>query len=374
VAVDCAGIPIKRPFQYKKTDMLKSVLTAEETVTRISACGRGDEPDWDSYVLQNPSAHGYHLSAWRRIIESSFGHPTYYLRSENGEGRINGVLPLVRLRSRMFGDFMVSMPYVNYGGPCADTHEIAMRLVAEASLLAAGAGVRHLEVRTVDNTDFGLRMRSAKASMRLTLPGQPDDLWKAFSSKLRSQIKRAQQEDTVVQIGRATELDAFYEVFAANMRDLGTPVYSRDFFHTILRELPESFICSVYYRGEPAAVGFLLGFRGTLEIPWASSLRRLNRFSPNMLLYWSVLKEACERGYRTFDFGRSTPESGPYKFKAQWGAAPVPLNWHYWLPQGSDLPDLTPNNPRYQLAVRLWQRLPIAVTKIIGPSIVKNLP
>jgi serine/alanine adding enzyme len=341
----------------------------------VRLCSAADDARWDDYVLQSPRAHAYHLSAWRRIIDTSFGHRTYYLMSEDAEGRVNGVLPLVRLRSRIFGDFMVSVPYVNYGGPCADNEEIARALIGESARLGEANRVHHVEVRLEAATDYGLRVRSAKVSMRLPLPASPDQLWKGFPSKLRSQVKRAQQESMDVRIGREQELDAFYEVFAANMRDLGTPVYAKKFFATVLRELPDSAcICSLYLHGKPVAAGFLIGFRDTLEIPWASSLRRYGRLSPNMLLYWSVLKYACERGYARFDFGRSSPDSGPYRFKAQWGASPVTLHWHYWVPEGTELPDLTPRNPRYQLAVRVWQRLPVALTKIIGPSIVKNLP
>jgi serine/alanine adding enzyme len=340
----------------------------------IATATASDAARWDDYVLRNPAARSCHLWAWRRVIETSFGHDTDYLISEDPDRRIDGVLPLVRLRSRLFGDFMVSVPYLNYGGPCADSDHVARQLTAEAVSLAAARRVHHVEIRTDDARDLNLRVRSAKASMRLSLPSSAEELLRRFPSKLRSQIKRAQQEQMVVSIGRADSLDAFYEVFAANMRDLGTPVYAKRFFATILQELPESWICSVTLRGEPIAAGFLVGFRDTLEIPWASSLRRYSRLSPNMLLYWSVLQYACERGYPIFDFGRSTPDSGPYKFKAQWGASPVPLNWHYWVRDGAELPDLSPVNPRYQLAVRVWQHLPVALTKIIGPPIVKNLP
>ncbi len=341
----------------------------------ITLTTNADDPRWDAYVAASPHAHGYHLSAWKRIVEASFGHRTCYLMSEDQSGRVNGVLPLVRLRSRMFGDFLVSVPYVNYGGPCADDEATVRELLTEAVRFAAAEGVHHLEVRMETPDDFGLRVRSAKVSMRLPLLPSPEDLLKAFPSKLRSQIKRSQQEGMTVRIGREEELDAFYRVFAINMRDLGTPVYGKSFFRSILNELPDStWICTVYFGGEPVAAGFLVGFRNTIEIPWASSQRRYNKLSPNMLLYWSALKFACERGFAVFDFGRSSPDSGPYRFKAQWGATPVALNWHYWLPKDGPLPELTPQNPRYQLAVRMWQHLPVALTRVIGPSIVRNLP
>jgi FemAB-related protein (PEP-CTERM system-associated) len=330
---------------------------------------------WDQYVSGHPAGHCCHLSAWKRIIERTFGHTTCYLLSENGDGAINGVLPMARLRSRLFGDFLVSVPYLNYGGACADDEQTRCELMQASTDTAAGLKVQHLEVRTETPTDYGLQVRSSKVSMRLDLAETPDVLWKRFPAKLRSQIKRAQQEAMVVRIGRAEELDAFYDVFAVNMRDLGTPVYGKSFFANILRELPDStWICAVYLGDKPVAAGFLMAFGGMLEIPWASSLRRYNRLSPNMLLYWSVLEFACKQGFRVFDFGRSSPDSGTFKFKAQWGATPVPLYWHYWMRDGGPLPNLTPNNPRLQLAIRAWRRLPVAATKVLGPPLVKNLP
>jgi serine/alanine adding enzyme len=342
---------------------------------KVRLCTATEDSRWDAYVQSSPHAHTYHLAAWRRIIETTFGHRAYYFVAEDHDGRITGVLPVVRLRSVAFGDFMVSVPYVNYGGSCAEDEATTRALVVAASRTAAEERVHHLEIRMSGPAEFGLQSRSAKVSVRLPLPASSEDLWKGFPSKLRSQIKRAQQEDMTVHVGREDQLDAFYEVFAANMRDLGTPVYARKFFATLLSTLPEStHICSVRLRGEPVAAGFLIGFRKTLEIPWASSLRRYSRLSPNMLLYWSVLKFACERGYNVFDFGRSSPESGPHRFKMQWGGTPIALSWHYWMGPGADLPDFSPKNPKYQLAIRVWQRLPVAVTKIIGPPIVKGLP
>lgn len=342
---------------------------------RVKLCTAADEARWDAYVASSPHARSYHLSAWRHIIEESFGHATYYVMAEAEDGRVTGVLPAVRLRSALFGDFLISVPFVNYGGACADDDDVVRELLRELTRLGRELGVDHVEVRTETSTDYGLRARSAKVSMRKRLPASPDALWKSFPAKLRSQIKRAQQEAMTVRIGREEELDAFYRVFSINMRDLGTPVYSKRFFQSVLRHLPESsWICSVWLGAEPVAAGFLVGFRDTLEIPWASSLRQYNRLSPNMLLYWSVLKFASERSYAIFDFGRSSPDSGTYKFKGQWGAEPVPLFWHYWVRDDGPLPELTPQNPRYRLAVSVWQRLPVAVTRLIGPPIVKNLP
>ncbi len=335
-----------------------------------------DRQAWDSYVMNSPAAVCYHLTGWKQVIEKSFGQTTWYLLSENEEKKINGILPLVQLKSSLFGNYVVSLPYFNYGGVCADTPETGQQLMEDAVGRAREAGASHLELRHMQPLNNSMPVKTAKVSMQLALPQNPDDLWKSFSSKLRSQVQRPLKEGMHAETGKEEHLDDFYEIFAKNMRDLGTPVYSKDFFRTILREFPESsWICTVRSKmNEPMAAGFLVGFKGIMEIPWASSLRRYNRYSPNMLLYWVVLKTACERGYQFFDFGRSTAGEGTYRFKEQWGARPVQLYWHYWLKNGKSMPELNPKNPKYRLAIGLWKKLPVGLTKMIGPAIVKNLP
>lgn len=336
-----------------------------------------DRPRWDAFVNQSSASSFYHLAGWKDVVEGSFGHRTHYLLCEDGQGAIVGVLPMVHLKSALFGSFLVSMPYFNYGGVCAESDAAVRMLVEEAIRLAKEEGVAHLELRetrALDN-DLGLAVKSAKVSMWLSLPASAEALWKALGSKLRNQVNRPKKEGMTARVGGAEELDSFYEVFSLNMRDLGTPVYSKAFFRNILEAFPDSTRIATVYRGsEPAAAGFLVGFRDRLEIPWASSLRAFNKYSPNMLLYWSVLEHACERGYGVFDFGRSSPDAGTYRFKEQWGATPVPLHWHYWTKTGGALPELNPNNPKYKAAIEVWRRLPVAMTRLIGPSIVKNLP
>lgn len=342
----------------------------------IRLLDRADTWKWDRYVLGSVASSCYHLSGWREVIERSFGHKTFYLMSVREGGEIDGILPIVQLKSVIFGNFMVSMPYFNYGGICADNAGAHEALLKEAVRLAFEVGASHMELRHSSPEENGLHVKKAKVSMRLQLPANPEELWKSLQSKLRSQIRRPEKEGMYARFGRQGELDAFYKVFSTNMRDLGTPVYSRRFFERILDAFPDAVrICTVYTKsGEPAASGFLVRFRDTLEIPWASSLRDFNRFSPNSLLYWSVLKFACESGCGVFDFGRSSPVESTYKFKEQWGAYPRQLYWYYWLKNGDVLPEFNPKNPKYGMAIKIWKKLPLGLTRLIGPKIVKNLP
>jgi FemAB-related protein (PEP-CTERM system-associated) len=307
---------------------------------------------------------------------SNPSNPSNSINPSNSSNPIVGILPIVQLNSLLFGNFMVSVPYFNYGGVCSDDIEVQQELLRAAIEIAEEAKAEHIELRHSYELGNGLPEKTSKVSMILELSNKADELWKKFSSKLRSQVRRPEKEGMHARIGKEEELNSFYDVFSTNMRDLGTPVYPKKFFSNILTRFPEaSWICSVYTKNErPVASGFLIGFKDRLEVPWASSLRGYNHYSPNMLLYWSILKFACEKGFRLFDFGRSTPGEGTFKFKEQWGSKPLQLHWHYWLKNGGPLPELNPENPKYRFAIRAWQKLPLALTKLIGPIIVKNLP
>lgn len=328
---------------------------------------------WQRYVDQHPAAHLYHLLDWREVVINSFGHKCLYLIAEYND-TIVGVLPLVQLTSRLFGNFLVSQPFFNYGGALGDSEAIENLLMDAAGNEAQSLGCSHIEYRDDFQRDH-MPARTDKVSMMLNLPETSDELWSEIGSKLRAQIKRPQREGCECRIGGLELLDNFYHVFAINMRDLGTPVYSKYFFRNILEGLGDRARLVVISKNEqPVATAFLIGYRDVLEIPWASTLRKVNHLGVNMLLYWRVLEYAVEKEYRWFDFGRSTMNAGTYRFKRQWGAQPRQLYWHYWMADGGDLPEINPNNPKYSLLIKTWKLLPVFVTKIIGPLIVKNLP
>jgi FemAB-related protein (PEP-CTERM system-associated) len=328
-----------------------------------------------NYVDTSNVSNSYHDFRWGTVIEKCFGHKYYVLLSENHDGNINGVLPLVHMNSLSFGNFIVSMPYFNYGGVCAEDESIRILLFEEAIRIAKDLKAEHIEFRQENPIQTDFPEKTSKVSMRLDLPVSADVLWKSFPSKLRSQIRVPQKAGMVAKIGKVEELESFYEVFSINMRYLGTPVYPKKFFENILDQFPtNTWICSVYMGNMPVASGFLVSFKNRVEIPWASSLRQYNRQSPNMLLYWSCLQFACEQGYTIFDFGRSTKGESTYKFKEQWGAMPSPMQWSYWLRDGVKIPDMTPGNQKYRLAIEIWKKIPLPITKILGPRIVRNIP
>jgi FemAB-related protein (PEP-CTERM system-associated) len=193
---------------------------------------------------------------------------------------------------------------------------------------------------------------------------------------VRNQVRKAEKNNLRVRQGGLELVDPFYDVFSRNMRDLGTPVYSKRWFHHILVAFPESTrIVSVWRGDQPVAASLVFWHVDTMEVPWASSIREFSPLCANTLLYWEMLRLAIGRGCRRFDFGRSTPGEGTYEFKRQWGAEPCTLTWEYWLAKGrGQLPDLSPKNPRLQWAIEVWRHLPVAVTRAVGPLVVRNIP
>lgn len=329
---------------------------------------------YNAYVAAHPQATQYHQYDWLGVISRSIGHRAIPLAAVSG-GHLAGVLPLVLMDSWLFGRFIVSLPFVNYGGLLGDAEEIERLLWNAAVEIVHDERAAYLEVRHTHPRPFIAQRKQHKVTMILDLAPTTERQWKAFDPKLRNQIRKADRSGLSARVGGATDLPGFYEVFARNMRDLGTPVYTRRFFEEILNTFPEaSQIFSVQSGATTIAAGIAMVYRDTLEMPWAASRRGYHSMCPNNLLYWEVIQHAIKAGLKRFDFGRSTPGDGAYTFKKQWGARPVPLAWEYWTAADGKLPDISPRNPKYELAIRLWKRLPVAVANKLGPSVVRNIP
>ncbi len=329
---------------------------------------------WKAYTAEKPEAFGYHDPVWLEIIREAFGHPVYPLAVYK-DNAISGVLPLVLVASRLFGRFLVSMPFVNYGGTLADDDESAEALLEEASRLMRELKAESVELRYTTSYPSSLPARGHKVSLYLDLEASPDAMWRGFKDKVRNQVRKAQKNGLSVIHGGAELLDDFYKVFQVNMRALGTPVYGKKLFETVLEKLPEQCsILSVRQNGACLAAGITYGHGKVMELPWASSLPAFRNLCPNNLLYWEAISKACSEGYSLFDFGRSSPDSGPWRFKIQWGAKELPLHWAYLLAPGNEMPDLSVNNSSFSLAIKVWQRMPLTLTNLLGPRIVKWIP
>jgi FemAB-related protein (PEP-CTERM system-associated) len=285
------------------------------------------------------------------------------------------VLPLVFFRSRLFGRFAVSVPFVNYGGILADSPEAERALLERAIVEARAAGAAHLELRHTRQHFPDLVAKRHKVAMLLQLEQTADQQWLAIDRKLRNQVRKAEKSNLQIEIGGIERVADFYAVFAHNMRDLGTPVYGIDLFRHVLRTFADhSRVLIVTLDGRPVAASLVHWHGTTIEVPWASAVREFNPLCANVFLYWHMLRLAIERGLTTFDFGRSTPGEGTFNFKKQWGAQPRELVWEYWTDTGVQVPELNPDNPKYRYAIALWQKLPVALSTALGPSIVRNIP
>ena len=341
---------------------------------------------WDSYVYDHPGGKLYHLFPWKTVIEKTYGHKTYYLAAVNSASpnKLTGILPLIHLKHFLFGNGLISIPFFDLGGILADNEAIEKALLTEAIKLGKSLKVDSIELRHTHAhscfvpSNFSKTMeytlKRDKVRMLLELPESSEVLMKSFKSKLRSQIQKSIKHGLESKIGGLELLDAFYKVFLINMRDLGSPVHSKKLFQKVLENFTEhTRIVIVHKDNKPYAVSIISGFKDTLENPWSSSLRKFSRLSPNMLLYWTMIKYACDNGYKYFDFGRSTPEEGTYKFKQQWGAYPEPLRWQCIHLNGRPDDDHASEKSKFKIAIKCWQKLPVPVTGIIGPMIRKNI-
>jgi serine/alanine adding enzyme len=329
---------------------------------------------WDAFVESHSDATAYHAWRWKHVFENAFGHETMYLAALDGD-EVRGVLPLALFRSRLFGRFAVSVPFVNYGGLCASDAAAADALLERAAEIARERRLSHVELRHVSRRCPDLHARQHKVRMLLDLPADGKRAWDALDRKVRNQVRKAEKAGLTAREGGIELLGAFYDVFSRNMRDLGTPVYSPGFFRAVLQAFPdEARVFLVEHGTTPVAAGITIRHRDGVEVPWASSLREYRADCPNNLLYWQIIQSAIGAGLRVLDFGRSTPNEGTYQFKKQWGAEPSPLYWEYILVGRAAPADLSPKNPKFGAAIALWKRLPVSVTTALGPHIVRSIP
>jgi serine/alanine adding enzyme len=347
---------------------------SSETLPAVIVTPATSGAEWDAYVSRHPGGTVDHLWAWRGVFETALGHRSVYLVAKR-DGLVVGVLPLVLVHSRLFGRSAVSVPFLNYGGILADDDAVIAPLVDAAREVGIEFRAGHIELRHVSRQCPTLPCRQHKLSMTLAIPSSSDALWTSLDRKVRNQVRKAQKASLEVVSGGAELVEEFYQVFARNMRDLGTPVYPRQLFASTLASFPDSArIFVVRHGSQPIAAGVSIRFRESVLNPWASSLREFRHLCPNMLLYWAMLEHAIEGGATVFDFGRSSPGGGTHQFKLQWGAIEQPLCWEYVLLTRSSPPDQGPSNSKFDLAIRMWQRLPLWAANALGPMLARHLP
>jgi serine/alanine adding enzyme len=329
---------------------------------------------WSNFVAASPSATVAHQIGWRDVIHNSLGHSPRYLLAVRGS-QVCGVLPLFQVQTWWRAKYLISIPWLDYGGVCASDTESESALLDEACRVATELSCRFMELRSVAAGSGKLPVSDDRVTFLLRLSKDPDEIWRGFDAKLRNQIKKSQKSALTTELGGKEKLPGFYRVFCRNMRDLGTPVWSAELFDQILTHFPDSArIIHVKREDRIIAGGLVLSFRGRLYVPSASANRDFLGFCPNHALYWSVIEAGCRQGADWFDFGRSAIDSNTYRFKKQWTPDPTQLHWQYFLNRVDSIPAINPRNPKYRLFINAWRRMPLPLANFLGPRVIRNFP
>ena len=316
---------------------------------------------WDRFVAKAADGTLGHRWAWRDVVSGTYGHHVFNLAAVRG-GAIVGVLPVAFLRSRLFGRQLVSMPYLDYGGLCTDGDTGAEgALTSAAQELATRHGAR-LELRHLFEKDVDLPASLEKVTLTIDISAGEDGAWARLRSNRRGQIRKARREGLTASVHGIEAIEAFYRVWATNMRDLGSPVHPRSFFERIMTAFPDIARVVLVNDGSAAVgAGIVIGHGDRVVLPWSSSLRTSLAKGPNQLLYWEAIRYAISTGATTFDFGRSSRGAGTFDSKREWGAEVVQLYWH-----GAETGEGATQLERYAWASRVWRRMPLGMTVALG--------
>lgn len=335
------------------------------------------EARWDRYVRSAPGATFFHQLGWRWLVERTFGHRSHY-RVALRDGEIVGVLPMFEMKSLLFGHALVSIPFAIGGGIVAEDDGAAQALLADAQALSERLGVDYLELRSEHAVSDTLPTKDLYVTFRADLTTGEDALLKKMERKRRQMMSHVLKAPFEHRVAGLEELPLFYRMFCESMRHHGTPVYPRRFLHEILDRFPgDTHLFFVLHAGKPVAGVLTLFFRDVIMPFYAGNTFSRRSERPRGVddyLYLAVMRWGRENGFRTFDFGRSKRDTGAYKFKARWGMDEVPFRYQYHLVKARELPNISPVNPRYQALIKVWQKLPLPITRLVGPRIVARIP
>ncbi|MGA7799188.1 MAG: FemAB family XrtA/PEP-CTERM system-associated protein [Gammaproteobacteria bacterium] len=338
---------------------------------RIGEYSATDRERWDNFVDSCPEATFFHYSGWHEVIRQAFRHKAHYLYAER-DGRIEGVLPLVNLKSLLFGNALISTPFCVYGGIAAETEAARTALASAAQALADRLGVDYLEYRNRDRLEPGLVTKDLYVTFRKALSPDPEENLRAIPRKQRAMVRKG------IKAGLCSEwddsLDRFYTAYAESVRNLGTPVFARGYFRllkTVFRDRCD--ILTITKDGRLISSVMSFYFRDEVLPYYGGGVQEARQVKGNDFMYWELMRRSCERGIRVFDYGRSKVDSGSYSFKKNWGFDPEPLHYQYHLVKARELPNVSPTNPKYRLFIETWKRLPVPVSKFLGPMVARNL-
>ncbi|MCG2736006.1 MAG: FemAB family PEP-CTERM system-associated protein [Candidatus Methanoperedenaceae archaeon] len=335
----------------------------------ICSLKREDEVEWDRYVNNHPHTTFYHQLNWKNVIEKSYGNKPYYICAKEKDETV-GVFPLFFINNLFFGKKIISIPFAPYGGVAGNNNKIEESLIKYAIEIMRQKSADFLEIRNNSKKVPNFSANDNYITFILELDKDPQVVWRGFNNKVRNAIRKSINSKLEIKSGN---LECFYRLYSKNMRDLGTPTHSKEFFKAVLSEFQEkSEIITVWYRHRPISTAILLYFKDTVISGWAALDRDYRHLNPNDLLYWNAIRNACEKNYKFFDFGRSIESSGTYRFKKPWGAKEIKLQYIYYLNNIRTIPDTSQKNTKRKMFARFWRRMPIQLANLLGPELRKN--
>ena len=330
-----------------------------------------DTARWDTYVMAHPEATFFHRAGWQRVVKQAFGHRTHFLFAEQF-GNIVGVLPLVQIKSRLFGHSLSSLPFCAYGGIIANDAEVFATLDQAAQALAIKLNVGALEYRNVKPQHHDWPSKDLYVTFRKPIDPDVEANMNAIPRKQRAMVRKGIKAGLVGEID--SETTRFFAAYSASVHRLGTPVFSRRYFR-VLKEVfgDDCEVLTITLEGKVIASVLSFYFRDEVLPYYGGGVDAARAVAGNDFMYWELMRRACERGFRVFDFGRSKRGTGSYDFKKNWGFDTAPLYYEYFLVTDREVPEINPLNPKYSLFIKAWKRMPLALANVIGPHIVKNL-
>ena len=338
---------------------------------RVSEFDETVANQWDDYVVSSERATFFHLSAWRRVIESVFRHNAHYIYAEQ-DGQIIGVLPLVHVKSRIFGNALVSTPFCVYGGPVAEDSNTLESLVQHATTLARRLSVDHLELRCRELLYDHWPNRELYVTFRKELSNDPEENFHRIPRKQRAMIRKGAAEGLEAAVDETT--GRFFRMYSTSVRNLGTPTFSRRYFDALNNAFGEDCeILTITRNGKAVSSVMSFYFRDEVLPYYGGGIAAARKWKANDFMYWELMRRASEKGTKMFDFGRSKRDSGSYRFKKHWGFEPESLYYQSYLVAAKSARDLSPANPKYRVFIEAWKRLPLPLTRMLGPKVSRFL-
>lgn len=355
-------------------NMQAEPLTMPETAlaeVRVRPFADADRARWDAYVLAHPDATFFHRAGWKRVIEAAFGHRTHFLLAERA-GEVVGVLPLAEIKSRLFGHSLGSLPFCAYGGIVADDPAAYQALDAAAQARARELKVGALEYRNQTARHPDRPTKDLYVTFKKAILPEIEANMNAIPRKQRAMVRKG------IKAGLAGEVDAdttrFFEAYSSSVHRLGTPVFSKKYFRLLKAEFGDDCeVLTIVLDGKVIASVMSFYFRDEVLPYYGGGVDAARAVAGNDFMYWDLMRRACERGLKVFDFGRSKQGTGSFDFKKNWGFEPTPLHYEYCLVRDTEVPEINPLNPKYRLFIQAWKKLPLPLANAIGPHIVKNL-